>query len=89
MSSRTRNPGVVARPTDLPATGLTRPGNADIGLSAAFRSALGAPAADAHGPAAASKQGREIARLARSAKPAPRGKGTAHKTHIGPRSGHK
>ena len=88
MSTDRKNQGPrVAHSFPLAAGTLQQP--ADAGLSAAFRHVLGTKPGEAHLPAPALKPGQEIARLARSDKPAAAGKGTPRKAHIGPRSGHK
>lgn len=97
MTADIRKSGLPARPVTDPSTaslpGLASasvpPLPADAGLSAAFRQALGGRSGEAHIPDASSRTGREIARQAKADRPGAPHKGTARKTHIGPRSGHK
>lgn len=95
MTADIRKSGLPARPATDPSTaslpGLASapPLPADAGLSAAFRQALGGRSGEAHIPDASAKRSKEIARQAKADRPGAPHKGSARKTHIGPRSGHK
>lgn len=87
-NGRNALPASIPSADGLPGLTPPPPDAADAGLSAAFRLALGGKAGQPHLPGSGRKAGQEIARLARTEKPAAP-KGRPRKTHIGPRSGHK
>lgn len=90
MSSPLIKAGMPARPLAAPPATTNSANEApDVGLSAAFRQALGAKSGEAHLRSPNPSSLNVLARVAKADRPKAPLKGSPGKTHIGPRSGHK